>query len=70
MVPKEHRGYAATEGEGNGSAQNTTIRLRRETVEELRPLKQKGFGAEETWDHFIRRVTGLPELELSDGVPA
>jgi hypothetical protein len=48
----------------------TSIQLDASTVEELKSLKQKGFGAEESFDHLIRRLVGLPELDPPEGVPA
>ena len=48
----------------------TTIPVRPATVEELRPLKRKDFGAEESWDHLIRRLAGLAERTEPVEVPA
>jgi hypothetical protein len=47
----------------------TTLVVNKETRDLLRDLKKRDFGAEETWDHFLRRIAGLPELDGS-GVPS
>jgi len=47
----------------------TSLAISKETRDLLRDLKRRDFGAEETWDHFLRRVAGLPE-SMRAGVPA
>lgn len=47
----------------------TSLVVSKETRDLLRDLKKRDFGAEETWDHFLRRIARLPELEQV-GVPA
>ena len=48
---------------------NTTLPLSRLTAEELGRLKQRAFGAEETWDHLLRRLAALPERSEDRGRP-
>ena len=44
----------------------TTLVVNKETRDRLRDLKKRDFGAEETWDHFLRRVAGLPEFPRAE----
>ena len=41
----------------------TSLVVSRETRDLLRGLKKRDFGAEETWDHFLRRIARLPDSE-------
>jgi hypothetical protein len=45
-----------------GDGRWTALVCSKETRDLLRGLKKKDFGAEETWDHFLRRIAGLPDL--------
>jgi len=44
----------------------TALVCSKETRDLLRDLKKKDFGAEETWDHFLRRIVGLPQLQARE----